>query len=160
MEYIFWVEMSLWYFFAGHLLYYLQQALTISLLFKSSRAMRAINSQADLVSSTKPVNSGNKEVLSCDELKKKFFEIILARREVLEIFAVTKDNSVEKEMLKAVQRDSIEMKLLKNFFKTHQNINWWMNVCIFNIFPSETFKNCLYTIYILILHKNKYKTES
>lgn len=76
-------------------------------------------------SKTRSVNkNSNKEVLSQEELMKKFYEVILARKEILEIFALTKDNSRERQMLKAVQQDSTEVRLLKNYFKCHQNVSF------------------------------------
>lgn len=67
-------------------------------------------------------NNNKKEITPNEDLLKKFNEVILARKEILEIFAVARANSEEGAMLKAVQHDSIEMRLLKNHFKYHQHV--------------------------------------
>ncbi|ODN00429.1 Protein msta, isoform B [Orchesella cincta] len=102
----------------GRLLYYLQQGLMINLLFKTSRAMRITHSDSEECSPPK-------DSPSHEELTKKFQELLLARKEILEIFAIERGNSAESGMLRAVQHDSIEMRVLKNHFKCHQNISSW-----------------------------------
>ncbi|CAL8089881.1 unnamed protein product [Orchesella dallaii] len=104
----------------GHLLYYLQQGLMINLLFKTSRAMRIPNADC-----SESECSPAKDAPSQEELMKKFQELLLARKEILEIFAIERGNSEESAMLKAVQHDSIEMRVLKNHFKCHQNISYY-----------------------------------
>jgi len=100
----------------GRLLYYLQQGLMINLLFKTSRAMRIKNSESSEC-------SPEKDAPSHEDLTKKFQELLLARKEILEIFAIERGYSEESGMLRTVQHDSIEMRVLKNHFKCHQNIS-------------------------------------